>query len=101
MKKKAKPASKKPLKIAKPLAAKRAPKPARRRPIPVRTPAEETANRDVLAAGFAQLLTISADMRELLAEIRDLLTEGAREEAEEEAGEEGGTVVIAEGEDFE
>lgn len=88
MKKKAKRASKNPLKSAKPLAVKRA-RPAQPKPA--------AATRDELGAGLEQLVIIAADMRELLAEIRDLLAEGAEE------AEEGGTVVVAEseGEGFE
>lgn len=56
--------------------------------------------------GLAELIAISAEMRELLTEIRDLLlVEAAEAEAEEQAAEERGTMVIgeseSEGEDFE
>lgn len=99
MKKKPKLASRKPSKIAKPrAAAKPAPRP---RPGSAgMAAAQAAAGRDELARGLAQLIMISADMREILVEIRDLLAEGAEEAQaeEEEAGEGRGTVIIAEGE---
>ncbi len=99
MKKRAKPAVKKP-----PTAAKRRVVRSPAKPSPGKTEraaGEAGAPRDKLAAALAELVAISADMRELLMEIRDLLAEGM-EEAEEEP-EAGDTVVIAEteGEEFE
>jgi hypothetical protein len=101
MKKKIKLASRKPSK-AKPRVVKRATRP---RPDSAdRAAAQAAASRDELAGGLAQLITISADMREILREIRDLLAEGTEEaQAEEqEAGEGASTVIIAEseGEEF-
>jgi len=100
-----KPVTKKPSKAAKPAAKKQTAKPARAKPIPVKNAAaQETMNQDMLA-GLAELVRITSDMRELLAEIRDLLAEGMEEEEAEEEPEEGvGTMIIAEtegGEDLE
>lgn len=53
--------------------------------------------------GLAELITISNDMRGLLAEIRDLLlAEAAVAEAAEQVAEEGGRMIVteSEGEDF-
>lgn len=101
MKKKVKPAAKKPVKGAKPAAPKRAAKPARSRQNTAKMVVEEAQGALV---GLAELVAISAEMRSLLAEIRDLLlAEAAEAEAEEQAREEGATMVIteSEGEDFE
>ena len=100
MKKKAKPAVKKPVKSAKPPASKRAVKPARRKQSTTRMAVEEAQGALV---GLAELVAISNDMRGLLTEIRDLLlADVAVAEAEEQAAEEGGTMIIteSEGEDF-
>jgi hypothetical protein len=103
MKKKAKPAVKKPVKNAKAPVSKRTAKPARGKQSAARVAMEEAEGALV---GLAELIAISNDMRGLLAEIRDLLlAEAAAAEAEEQAAEEGGTMVItereSEGEDFE
>jgi len=103
---KMKPVTKKPSKAAKPVARMQTAKPARAKPIPLKTAtAQEATNQDMLA-GLVELVRITSDMRELLTEIRDLLAEGMEEEEEaEEEPEEGvGTLIIAEtggGEDLE
>lgn len=100
MKKKAKPAVKKPVKRAKPAASKRTVKQARDNRSTARMAVEEAQGALV---GLAELVAISSDMRELLTEIRDLLlAEAAVAEAEEQIAEEGGRMIVTEneGEDF-
>jgi len=63
------------------------------RPIPTKTAA---TYQDMFVAALGELVEITGDMRGLLIEIRDLLAEGAEQEAEEGQGAGVEAVILAE-----